>query len=348
MNSKVFIHHDGALGDVILSLPAMSLIRAHSDFIHLAARADIVNLLLQLGFIEEATRADSSKYLSLYAGCPDEHLRSFLGQFHKAFIFTANEDTVIASSLKNILFETSLIKTIPSENSNIHIAEFRLKQLADSPQLTADETSNYLKIPQVCLQRSYELLINSGYKKNSPLLAIHPGSGGLKKCWALEYYFELIDLLMRRYNPFVIIFSGSAESETAKAEINNFISGKRNIVHIFDTELIMAASLLSLCDIYLGNDSGISHLASLFCRYVVAIFGPTDPSLWKPASKNTVIISSDSECAPCNKIILRECEERRCLSGIPVSRVYKVIEDLFAPKNIDAPPSICKARLSLA
>jgi heptosyltransferase III len=39
---------------------------------------------------------------------------------------------------------------------------------------------------------------------------------------------------------------------------------------------------LSLCDIYIGNDSGFSHLAGLLGRRAVVLFGPTDPLVWKP------------------------------------------------------------------
>lgn len=331
----VFIHHDGALGDVILSLPAIGLIRG-DNFLHLAARDDIAGFLRKTEFINESTRLSSSFYLPLYTGNQDVHLKRFFSQFEKAFVFSIKEPSIIASSIKKLLPETIEIKTVPDDNTKVNVAEFRLRQLVNKCKIfipekifTQEYASTLLRIPSINIEQAMGFLLNSGYDNESPLIAIHPGSGGAQKCWGIEYFFELVDALLKEYKPFVVILSGHAESASIKAEINNFIKGKRNILHISDNELIMVSSFLSLCDIYLGNDSGISHLASLLSQKVVVIFGPTDPLLWKPPYDNVRVISSDYKCAPCDALILNNCKDKRCLKEITVSRVYEEIVNLF-------------------
>jgi len=334
MGSRIFIHHDGALGDVLLSLPAMRLIRGDSNFIHLAANPDIAGLLLEAGFIKEASRVGSSIYLSLYSGVLDDNAMRFFSQFERALVFTARETSVIDINIRTVLPDTIVIQTIPDEK--INTAEFRLRQLADKSKivvpcnvLTYEYTSTYLKISPDRLEYTREFLLHSGYDSRRPIIAVHPGSGGAKKCWMRENYLELIEILMRKHAPYIIIFSGPAESDSCKAEINNFINGKKHIIHITGEELIMVASLLKLCNIYLGNDSGISHLASMLCRKVIVLFGPTDHLLWRPPFENVAIISSDYQCAPCDTKMLKDCMDTGCLSKIPVSRVYEEIVNLL-------------------
>ncbi len=336
MKPEIFIHHDGAIGDVILSLPALRLIRSDSPLIHLAARADIGSLLEQAGIVEETSRPESPMYLSLYTGCPDINLRNFLDRFSMIFVFTSQKDSIIANSLKALFPNTMAIKTVPPENTNIHISEYRAKQLGDKSCTSID--NYHLKIPPVKLQEAAQKLINAGYSDKTPLISIHPGSGGIGKRWKLEYFLELTESLLEKFKAFVIIFSGHAENDSLKSEIDNFINGRRNIIHISMNELIMVSAFLSLSNIYIGNDSGASHLASLFCRKVIVIFGPTNHILWRPAGDNVIVITSEQKCAPCSPIILSNCPDRKCLHEIPISRIVEEIAvgSIFTENTVNA------------
>ncbi len=334
MSHKIFIHHDGALGDVLLSLPAICLIKG-DNFLHLSARDEIAGFLLKAGVINQHSRLSSSFYLPLYTDSKDISLKRFFSQFGKAFVFSTKDPSIVANSIKKLLPETTEIKTIPDKNIKINAAEFRLRQLANKCKIfipknifTQQYASTLLKISLINIDTARNFLFNSGYDNKSPLISIHLGSGGVQKCWAIENYFEIIEALLRDYKPFMLIFSGHAESVSTKAMINNFIKGKRNIIHISNTELMMVSSLLSLSDIYLGNDSGVSHLASLLCHKSVVIFGPTDPLIWKPPYANVMVISSNYECSPCDASMLRDCEYKRCLAEISVSTVLNKLRNL--------------------
>jgi ADP-heptose:LPS heptosyltransferase len=334
MKSNMFIHHDGALGDVLLSLPAINVIRKTSSTLHLAAKPEIAIFLKQLGIVQDISGTDSTMYLSLYTAQPNASLKKFLSGFKKAFVFTSRENSIIANSLQTILTHTRVIKTIPPENTNIHVAEFRLRQLKTMIGMTDNEIDNKHPqtsphIPQVYLEEARELLDNFGYSNESPLISIHIGSGGARKCWKLEYYLELAEILVRDYKAFVIIFTGHVESETTKTEINNFISGKKDMIHISDNELIGVAAFLNISHIYIGNDSGVSHFASLFCRKVIVIFGPTNPILWRPVGKNVEVIRSEQGCAPCSEAMSMDCPDKKCLLEIPISKIIEKIDMLL-------------------
>ncbi len=331
MKLKIFIYHDGALGDVLLSLPAISLFR-RDNFLHLAAGNDIGELLLKASFVDEATRSGSSFYLNLYSDRLDGELKKFLSQFDKAFVFSTKVPSAVASNISKVIPEIIEIKTIPDEDIKYNIARFRLKQVANKNGISLTDNiftyqyaSRFLKLLPSNIKQAADFLYEHGYKYKTPLVAIHPGSGGQQKCWALDRYFELIDILLSKQNAFVLIFSGYTESDIVKARINNFLKGRRNLLHISNNELIMVASFLSLCCIYIGNDSGISHLAALLCEKIIVIFGPTDPLLWKPPYNNVKVVSIDCECAPCNISKSINCFDNRCLSELSVFDVYELI-----------------------
>ncbi len=328
MTHKIFIHHDGAIGDVILSLPAIDLIK-DKNFIHISARYDIGDFLLKAHFVNEASIVGGAAYLSLYKDNPDVSLKKFFGQFKEAYVFSINKPSTIASSIKKILPNTYEIKTIPDKNLKKNVAEFRLRQLnsicrAPLPEdlFTYQYAVKFIKIPHNYIRLAEQYLINSGYDNKSPLLAMHPGSGGAYKCWQIENFFELAERLLKNFELFIIILTGYAEEGLIKEKINNFIKGKRNIIHISNEELIMIASFLNLCKIYLGNDSGISHLAALLCQNVFIIFSPTEPCLWKPPYENVRVILPNDE-------YLQNCRDNRCLTKISVSQVYNELYELL-------------------
>ncbi len=88
----------------------------------------------------------------------------------------------------------------------------------------------------------------------------------------------LIKKLMKESRFFVLVFSGPAEERETKPVIDLNMHNER-IIHLHNEPLIRVASLIARSDFYLGNDSGISHLAGIMKRRGIVLFGPTDPSL---------------------------------------------------------------------
>ncbi|HSB51374.1 MAG TPA: glycosyltransferase family 9 protein, partial [Dissulfurispiraceae bacterium] len=332
MDRRTFIHHDGALGDLLLSFPAIAAISAGAGLTHLAARRDAALLLKQAGYVDKESPVDSSFYSSLYAGHPDRGVEKFLGRFERAFIFTTIEDSTVAKNIRRAVPHTRTILTIPPQNLKTHVVHYRLSQLRGSgpcagigggSQRGRCDSPGSLEVPAVYKQRAVESLAGLGWDFAGPLIALHPGSGGRRKCWPFQSYSDLASRIMRQYDPFLMFLSGPAEESNLGLMVSNLVKdlGKRAI-HVRNKGLREVSALLSLCDLYVGNDSGISHLAALVNGRVIAVFGPTDPLLWRPVGERVTVVSPDRECAPCGDAESRACNEQRCLSGIPVDRVY--------------------------
>lgn len=114
-----------------------------------------------------------------------------------------------------------------------------------------------------------------------------------RKCLLKPAIF-IIERLQSAYNPFTIIFSGMSEDQEMKKRIDRFALRRNSVLHADDFKLITAASLLSLSGLYIGNDSGFTHLAAATGCPAIALFGPTDPEVWKPVGRRVEVISTVS------------------------------------------------------
>ena len=305
---KTFIHHNGALGDLLLSLPCIRAIKEKSGLIHIACRADVGGLLRETRCVDEASSSDSSLYSSLYLTEADAKAARFLSGFDRAFIFTTQNNSELALAVGRIIRETRTIITVPPDGLKEHAESFRLKQLAMAHE--PQSRSPLLEIPSAYRASAKNILNGAGCSfDGTHLIALHPGSGGKRKSWPLENYLALAKKIIHLHNSFVLILSGPVEDAATKKEIDDFTQKYDNAAHVQDEELVMVAALLSLCTLYIGNDSGISHLAGAVSSDVIVLFGPTDPAKWRPSGGRVQVISAGS------------------LSAISVEEVYAVTKD---------------------
>jgi heptosyltransferase-2 len=128
-----------------------------------------------------------------------------------------------------------------------------------------------------------------GEAADHPLIALHPGSGSPKKNWPLANWLELAPRLsaIQPEARFVLI-GGEADD----AQLAAFLAGWTGPSPLLARSLPLPelAAILERCRLYLGHDTGISHLAAAVGAPCVLLFGPTDPDVWKPANAQVVIL----------------------------------------------------------
>lgn len=113
---------------------------------------------------------------------------------------------------------------------------------------------------------------------------IHPGSGGKAKCWPLERFFELADALVDLDVTWLL---GPAEFELARRV------QERDEPLLVEEDLETAAEQMAGFDLYVGNDSGVTHLAAAIGLPTVAIFIATDPRIWRPLGAHVMVVQAD-------------------------------------------------------
>jgi len=108
-------------------------------------------------------------------------------------------------------------------------------------------------------------------------LAIHPGSGNPAKNWSPSHFAGVADWAAGRAR--VLLISGPAQDGVE--EVRGVLKKATPLI-ARNLSLLQLAAVLRRCTAYLGNDSGITHLASSLGLATVALFGPTDPEVWGP------------------------------------------------------------------
>lgn len=280
MIPAAIVHHDGALGDVLLSLPCIRLIGTGVGVLHFAGRGDVGALLRGSGLVAAASSTAEGRYARLQGGAMHDADRSFLARFRRAFVFTVAPDSALVRSFQLVLSDTQVVLTAPPADGGVSVAAFRAAQLGGTGE---SSFAPLLPVPSHHRELAEAMLVRAGYDGVRPLLAVHPGSGGRSKNWPLERFFAVLDRCRERSDAFILLFSGPAEDGGTQDRMETFARKREGIAHFAGADLSTVAALLQSSDRYLGNDSGVSHLAAAVgCRALV-LYGPTDPVRWRPA-----------------------------------------------------------------
>jgi heptosyltransferase II len=161
--------------------------------------------------------------------------------------------------------------------------------------------------------RAEAILRSSGARPGVARIAIGAGASyGSAKCWPPERFAGFVNRFRQHTDADVIFFGTAAEqkvSEAITAEING-----PSISLVGTTAIADLPALLSLCQLFVGNDSGAMHVAAAVGLPVVAIFGPTDPNGTAPITPRCTVVQEKPYCSPC---FLRRCPiDHRCMTRV--------------------------------
>jgi heptosyltransferase-3 len=145
----------------------------------------------------------------------------------------------------------------------------------------------------------------------SPMLALHPGSGSETKNWSIENWIELATTLLNAKALFrtVIFVSGEADEEEI-ARLRTLFEHEPQVRFAHALPLLQLAALLEQST-FLGHDSGISHLAAAAGACCFLLFGPTDPKVWAPQNTNArVLLAPKGDLTQLDVATVRNAIER--------------------------------------
>jgi ADP-heptose:LPS heptosyltransferase len=125
-----------------------------------------------------------------------------------------------------------------------------------------------------------------------PIIAIHPGSGSHEKNWPLENWIGLFSPASRfaEVEGLVVI---SGEADKAQTDQLEQEWKNRDVRFARNLPLPRLASVLERA-IFIGHDSGISHLAAAAGANCILLFGPTNPDVWAPKNENVRVLRPPS------------------------------------------------------
>ncbi|MCA9472004.1 MAG: putative lipopolysaccharide heptosyltransferase III [Nitrospirales bacterium] len=123
---------------------------------------------------------------------------------------------------------------------------------------------------------------------------IHPAARYWFKAWPLERFADLIDRLSA--DGFMSVLVGQ---EQEKGEKIQALANAKVLSCIGRTDVLELAALMKHAALFIGNDTGLMHIAAAVECPVIGLFGPTDPQTWGPRGKRTTVIYKGLDCRAC-------------------------------------------------
>jgi heptosyltransferase III len=289
---RILVLRGGALGDFLVTLPALGLLRAKwpAARIELVGNAPAAELGRLGGYLDAVHSQHEARWSALYRDTPlPPILAAWLGDFDLVVNFWADPDGTLVRRFpvrpgQTIVAGTAVPALAPAAR---HFCE-PLRELGLS---TADFRSR-LKMGSV---------VPDAPPPSRPT-AVHPGSGSASKNWPVSRWLELI----RRLDPPILLVLGEAELGTWNASLLSrlrTVGGLRErrqhrlretrcggLEFAVNLPLPALAAALAGCGRFIGHDSGVSHLAASVGTPSVLLFGSTDPAMWAPPGGHVRVI----------------------------------------------------------
>jgi ADP-heptose:LPS heptosyltransferase len=268
----VLVLAPGALGDLMCLIPALDAIaRRHAGAsIELMARFELARLAAGRTVVTRAHSIDARELGALFSDQTpvDPAARRFFADFDRIFSFFAWDDQHFRARLAAATdAEVSFHPFRPDDDAHVSAAYLRAIDATASPM------DSRLEPTPDDLAAAARALKQSNIDR-SHLIVIFPGSGSPAKNWPAEKFAALASTLSKRAGVAVIL--GPAESSLEP------VFRERGVATLKDLDLPTVAAIARLAAAFVGNDSGVSHLAAAAGTPGLAIFGPTDPVRWRP------------------------------------------------------------------
>ena len=326
---KILIWHNGALGDLLLAGPALQTLRHRyqgSGIIGVGHR-ERWELLEGTLPVKAVWDAQEGLWAWLYAatGALPPALLKRLSGLSLALVFSPKTHENFMKRLGQAGIREVLWVPSFSEDGQEPVRTLQARHLARL-DLRYEPEPFYLAIET---NRGDEL--QAGLPHDKLLLTVAPGSGQAKKTWPLSHYFEVIRTLAWEYGLHVAWLAGPAETAwlpylrgMAESQGHSLLAG---------LPLRQVAHVLARTRLYIGGDSGITHLAAAArARHVLALFGPTDPRVWAPFGENITVLTVPGDCVPCTPGREITCPTPQCLMDLSPQKVLSLAASLLTDR----------------
>ncbi len=320
---RILVIRPGAIGDVLLTFPALKAMREHYTNAHImmVSNAQALPVALASEVAEEVSNYQDTRWSELFSttGIRTPDLASLLDCTDLAICWIHDADGIVERNLRAAGVKRLIIAPgRPPEDTHIHIVDYLAQTVGLSsvgPRLWM------LNIQSGHLHHRASLVDKSamGGAINRPLryVAIHTGSGGAKKCWPIRHFAAVIERLWQQNRP-VLLLEGPADTEHVRNLLNLVPSppAPEMLKMLTNAPLLELACQLQQCRCYLGNDSGITHLAAMLGIPTVAIFGPSDPAVWRPVGPSVKVIQERELEDVSVDVVMKAIEQyERCQSS---------------------------------
>ena len=303
---KILVVRGGAIGDFILTLPAIAALRSTFPETHLEVLGyPRLAELAQAGGLIDGFRSIEAGPLSRFFArnaTLDPGWMEYFESFHLIISYLYDPDEIFRTNVGRAT-KAQFIQGQhrPNENEDLHATAVFLKPLEKLAIFDADP------VPRIQLRPTSE----EKDLERGKWIAVHPGSGSERKNWPEDRWVELIRWIRRETGWNLLLVGGEAEGERL-ARIREAV-GRERARLVERRPLVELAGLLGQCDWFLGHDSGITHMAAAVGCRVVTLWGPSKRKIWVPLSERVRVVEA----------------EDGDLFGLPLEKVVEALSELM-------------------
>ncbi len=274
------LFHQAALGDFVLTLPLVRSLAAAGPVTVVApwSRGRLAAALIQ-GV--EAMDIEMFEFTRLHAVGGPRAVSPAVGELFDAATrivsFVSDGHDAWAANVRRLVPRAELVclSTRPPAGWAGHVADWHRAALALRGVEVTDVPVRVTRNP------------------GGPVV-VHPGSGGVAKCWPAERYEAVLDVLQQEGRSVRAMY-GEAEADRWSAERLARWRDRYDATGCATLEALLEQLLPAAA--YLGNDAGPTHLAAQLGLPTVALFGPTDPRLWAPRGPAVTVLAPPTPTA---------------------------------------------------
>lgn len=283
---KVLVIRGGAIGDFILTLPAIRLIAEGlpDTQVDVLGHKPIAELARASGLVADTRSIEHGPLAGFFApgaGLDPGWCEYFAG-FDLVVSYLHDRDGHFKANLERAGVKSLLEGISKVDPATGEHAARQLARVLENVALFLDDPAPRLDLPDA----------GDGV---SGAVAIHPGSGGAAKNWRLEDWIAVGEAVASRGDsPRLLLVTGEAEHAKRDEVAGAWRARGVDFVHADGWDLPRLGSALAGCRLFLGHDSGISHLAAAVGAPCLLLFGPTDPAVWAPANEAVEVLRSET------------------------------------------------------
>lgn len=302
---RLLIIRGGAIGDFLLTLPALRLLREGFPdceleligYRHICALAERRFYADRVRSIEYAPMAGFfNPRTSL-----DPELSEYFASFGQVISYLFDPDGFFEGNLRRCGVK-HLLAADPRVTDGDHAAAQLARPLQSLALFLDHPSAKFFPAPED-QSAADECLSGLG----ESLIFVHPGSGSSRKNWPLAAWAELLSRLAKRPERLVVV---GGESDAAQlAALRQTLP--KHVVFLENLPLCTLGAVLARATLFLGHDSGISHLAAAAGARCLLLFGPTDPAVWAPANPAVNVLhaaNGNLENLSCKEVETRTLE----------------------------------------
>lgn len=287
---KVLFIRGGAVGDFVLTVPLLRALRkAHPGAsLEILGYPEIASLAMACGLADRIHRVDAPGVAPLFSesGSFPPEQAAWFGGFGAVVCVWPDRDGVMRRRLGQVCAGRVVhIDPMPRESSSVHAVDYANAQMAAHGYGLLDVAP--MLTPGRAEAEWAEGLWRTRGLVGERTLGVHPGSGSRRKNWPADRFAAVMGRWIAEGGK-VLMTEGPSDEEAAGAVLSRMAG--RGVVCLRHEPLPRVAAALARCAAYVGNDSGLTHLAAALGVPTVAVFGPTDSGLWGPRGARVKVV----------------------------------------------------------